>query len=73
LTAGGLVKAKGIVSQWPGLKKSQLFEGRDLKVTVDALAVYADAIQSVFGLPPEVVQKEVFAYARDSFDTRLFA
>jgi len=72
LAAGGLVKAKGIVSQWPGLKKSQLFEGRDLKVTVNALAVYADAIQSVFGLPPEVIQKEVFSYARDSFDTRLF-
>ena len=72
LAAGGLVKAKGIVSQWPGLKKSQLFEGRDLKVTVDALAVYADALQSVFGLPPEVIQKEVFAYARDSFNSRLF-
>jgi uncharacterized protein (DUF1501 family) len=72
LAAGGLVKARGIVSQWPGLKKSQLFERRDLKVTVDALAVYADAVQSVFGLPPEVIQKEVFSYARDSFDTRLF-
>lgn len=72
LAAGGLVKAKGIVSQWPGLKKSQLFEGRDLKVTVDALAVYADALQSVFGLPPEVIQKEVFSYARDSFNSRLF-
>jgi hypothetical protein len=43
-----------------------------LKVTVDALAIYADALQSVFGLPPEVIQKEVFAYARDSFDSRLF-
>jgi uncharacterized protein (DUF1501 family) len=72
LAAGGLVKAKGIVSQWPGLKNSQLFEGRDLKVTVDALAIYADALQSVFGLPPEVIQKEVFSYARDSFDSRLF-
>ena len=60
------------MSQWPVLKKSQLFEGRDLKVTIDALAVYADAVQSVFGLPPEVIQKEVFSYARDSFDTRLF-
>jgi uncharacterized protein (DUF1501 family) len=67
-----LVKSKGIVSQWPGLKKSQLFEGRDLKVTADALAIYADAIQSVFGLPPEVIQKEVFAYASDLFDSRLF-
>jgi len=72
LAAGGLVKAKGIVSQWPGLKKSQLFEGRDLKVTVNSLAVYADALQSVFGLPPEVIQKEVFSYARDSLDSRLF-
>jgi uncharacterized protein (DUF1501 family) len=72
LAAGGLVKLKGIVSQWPGLKKSQLFEGRDLTVTADALAIYADAIQSVFGLPPEVIQKEVFAYASDLFDSRLF-
>ncbi len=72
LAAGGLVKEKGIVSQWPGLKKSQLFEGRDLKATVDALAIYADALQSVFGLPPEVIQKEVFSYARDSLNSRLF-
>ena len=72
LAAGGLVKTRGIVSQWPGLKKSQLFEGRDLKVTVDAMAVYADALQSVFGLPPELIQKEVFSYAKDSFNSRLF-
>ena len=72
LAAGGLVQAKGIVSQWPGLKKSQLFEGRDLKVTIDALAIYADALQSVFGLTPDVIQKEVFSYGRDSFDSRLF-
>lgn len=72
LATGGLVKTKGIVSVWPGLNKSQLFEGRDLKATVDTLAIYADAIQSVFGLPPELIHKDIFSFARDSFDRRLF-
>jgi uncharacterized protein (DUF1501 family) len=73
LAAGGLINTKGIISLWPGLKKPQLFEGRDLKATVDTMAIYADALQSVFGLPPELIHKDVFSYARDSFERRLFA
>ena len=73
LAAGGLVNTTGIITHWPGLKKSQLFEGRDLKVTVDVMAIYADAVQSVFGLPPELIHKDVFSYAKDSFTSRLFA
>ena len=73
LAAGGLVRQTGIVSVWPGLKKSQLFEGRDLKVTIDAMSIYADAVQSVFGLPPELINKEIFSFSQDTFDQRLFA
>jgi uncharacterized protein (DUF1501 family) len=73
LAAGGLVKTAGILSHWPGLKKSQLFEGRDLKATIDTMAIYADAIQSVFGLQPELIHKEAFTYTKGLFDRRLFA
>jgi uncharacterized protein (DUF1501 family) len=56
LAAGGLVKTAGVVADWPGLQAASLFEGRDLKVTVDAAAVYAQALQSVFGLSAAQVQ-----------------
>ncbi|MEA2994264.1 MAG: hypothetical protein QOD40_3184 [Alphaproteobacteria bacterium] len=39
LLAGGAVKGGRVISDWPGLKEANLYEGRDLKPTTDLRAV----------------------------------
>ncbi|MEA2977140.1 MAG: hypothetical protein QOF19_2660 [Alphaproteobacteria bacterium] len=39
LLAGGAVKGGRVVTDWPGLKEANLYEGRDLKPTTDLRAV----------------------------------
>ena len=72
LAAGGLVKPAGVVADWPGLEKAQLFEGRDLAVTVDAAAVYAQALQTIFGLTPDQIQNGVLTHRPHALTSRLF-
>ena len=45
---------------WPGLKKKELFEGRDLNSTIDSRAVYNSAMSICFNQDPEFLRKEVF-------------
>ena len=58
--AGGLVKKSQVHTDWPGLKRKELFEGRDLNATIDARSVYASAMSTVFDLDFSRIQKEVF-------------
>ena len=58
--AGGLVKKAQVHTDWPGLKRKELFEGRDLNSTIDARSVYASAMSTVFDLDFNRIQKEVF-------------
>ncbi len=58
--AGGLVKRAKIHTDWPGLNKKDLFEGRDLNSTIDARSVYASAMSTVFDIDFKLIQKEVF-------------
>tara|TARA_B100000579_G_scaffold311391_1_gene260964 strand:- start:204 stop:1352 length:1149 start_codon:yes stop_codon:yes gene_type:complete len=60
LMAGGLVKKAQVYSDWPGLKRKELFEGRDLNSTIDARSIYASAMSTVFDLDFKRIQKEVF-------------
>ena len=60
LMAGGLLKKSQVFTDWPGLKQSNLFEGRDLKSTIDARSVYASAMSSVFNTEFERIKKDVF-------------
>ena len=46
--AGGLLKKSQVYTDWPGLKRKELFEGRDLNSTIDARSVYASAMSTVF-------------------------
>ena len=58
--AGGLLKKSQVYTDWPGLKRKELFEGRDLNSTIDARSVYASAMSTVFDIDFKRVQKEVF-------------
>jgi uncharacterized protein (DUF1501 family) len=60
LMAGGLLKKSQIYTDWPGLKKKELFEGRDLNSTIDARSVYASAMSTVFDLDFKRIEKDVF-------------
>ncbi len=60
LMAGGLVKKAQVHTDWPGLKKKELFEGRDLNSTIDSRAIYASAMSTVFDVDFKKITKEVF-------------
>jgi uncharacterized protein (DUF1501 family) len=59
--AGGLIKKAQVLADWPGLKSSQLFEGRDLRVTTDMRAVFAAAVDRAFALDHATVKTKIFA------------
>ena len=58
--AGGLLKKSQVHTDWPWLKRKEMYEGRDLNATIDARSVYASAMSTVFDLDFKRIQKEVF-------------
>ena len=60
LMAGGLIKKAQVFSDWPGLRKKELFQKRDLNSTIDARGIYASAMSSVFDVDFELIKKNVF-------------
>ena len=58
--AGGLVKGKQVISDWPGLGSKNLYEGRDLLMTIDARDVYAEVVKTVFDLNDQDIARDVF-------------
>ena len=73
LMAGGLIKTPQVFTDWPGLKKGDLFEGRDLLSTIDARAIYNSAMATCFNVDPEKLRQEVF-WSEDlqNFSEKLF-
>ena len=57
---GGLLKKSQVFTDWPGLKRKQLFEQRDLNSTIDSRSIYASAMSTVFEVDFERIRKEVF-------------
>jgi uncharacterized protein (DUF1501 family) len=58
--AGGLLKKSQVHTDWPGLKRKEMYDGRDLNATIDARSVYASAMSTVFDLDFKRIQKDVF-------------
>ena len=58
--AGGLLKKSQVYTDWPGLKRKELFEGRDLNSTIDARSVYASAMSTVFDIDFNTIKDKVF-------------
>jgi uncharacterized protein (DUF1501 family) len=58
--AGGLLKKSQVHTDWPGLKRKEMYQGRDLNATIDARSVYASAMSTVFDLDFKRIQKDVF-------------
>jgi uncharacterized protein (DUF1501 family) len=66
---GGALRKSGIVADWPGLNPADLFEGRDLKATIDARSLYTSVVSSALGIDPERARRDVLpgAPADDRF------
>ena len=60
LLAGGLLKGGNVISQWPGLHKNDLFEGRDLQSTIDYRSVCAACLERAYGLDHDIIANHIF-------------
>jgi uncharacterized protein (DUF1501 family) len=60
---GGAVKGGRVLTDWPGLGRSALFDGRDLAPTMGLDQVIAGAAAETFGLDAEMVARKLFADA----------
>jgi len=61
---GGALRKSGIVADWPGLRPANLFEGRDLKATLDTRSLYASVVSATLGIDPEVVLRNVIPHPK---------
>jgi uncharacterized protein (DUF1501 family) len=60
LLAGGAVNGGRVIADWPGLKASNLYEGRDLAPTSDLRAVIKGVLRDHLGLAEGVLAQSVF-------------
>jgi uncharacterized protein (DUF1501 family) len=60
LLAGGAVKGGRVISDWPGLKPANLYQGRDLAPTTDLRAIMKGVLHDQFGLAERVLADTVF-------------
>ncbi|MFM5948831.1 MAG: DUF1501 domain-containing protein [Novosphingobium sp.] len=61
---GGTVAGGRILSDWPGLGPSQLYEGRDLKPTLSIDALLAGALAEHFRIDPQQAAPQLFPGGR---------
>jgi uncharacterized protein (DUF1501 family) len=60
LLVGGAVKGGRVIADWPGLADAQLFEGRDLKPTLDLRAALKGVLADHLGIPAGALAARVF-------------
>jgi uncharacterized protein (DUF1501 family) len=61
---GGAVDGGRVITDWPGLHDRALFEGRDLRPTMDLRALFKSALIAQLGISPTSVDAEVFPDSR---------
>jgi uncharacterized protein (DUF1501 family) len=57
---GGAVAGGKVMADWPGLSRTALYEGRDLKPTTDLDALIAGALAQHYGLEPARAMRTLF-------------
>lgn len=60
LMMGGAVRGGRVIADWPGLRESDLYEGRDLKPTIALENVLAGSLAEHFALDPERALAQLF-------------
>ncbi len=56
---GGAVSGGRVITDWPGLAKPQLFEGRDLRITTDIRGVMRGVLADHLGVPTAALNSSV--------------
>lgn len=59
MAIGGNVQGGRIITQWPGLSQSQLFEGRDLTPTTDLRSVSKNILTSHYDIPANIIDRHI--------------
>jgi uncharacterized protein (DUF1501 family) len=57
---GGDVNGGRVIADWPGLNQSNLYEGRDLKPTLNLDTLIASITSAIYGLAPDQISKVIF-------------
>jgi uncharacterized protein (DUF1501 family) len=57
---GGAVNGGRVIADWPGLANSKLYQGRDLKPTLDARAIFKGVLHDHLQLGSRVLDHQVF-------------
>jgi uncharacterized protein (DUF1501 family) len=57
---GGAVAGKRVIADWPGLKSAQLYEGRDLRPTIDPRSIFKGIAKDHLGVSENVLSSVVF-------------
>ena len=65
LLLGGAVNGGRVGGDWPGLGRTALYEGRDVRPTTAYESLFKAALIGHLGVPPAVVEDEVFPGSRD--------
>ena len=63
---GGDTNGGRIITDWPGLNNSALYEGRDLKPTTNLNAIFASIIGASFAIDPSKVSNTLFPESNES-------
>ncbi|MEM8724236.1 MAG: DUF1501 domain-containing protein [Pseudomonadota bacterium] len=60
IVMGGAVRGGQVLTDWPGMADSKLYEGRDLRPTIALESVLAGAVAEHFGLDPKELMPGLF-------------
>ena len=66
LLAGGSVNGGHVLTNWPGLDTSKLYQGRDLAPTLDARSILKSVLAQHLGLSWADVENHVFPNSREA-------
>ncbi len=58
--AGGAIKGGRVISDWPGLKQSQLYQARDLAPTTDLRSVAKGLLMELYDTSPATLSNTIF-------------
>jgi uncharacterized protein (DUF1501 family) len=62
--AGGAVAGGRVVTDWPGLGNSSLYEGRDLRPTLDLRSIVKGVLATHLGAPESGLEEQIFPGSR---------
>ena len=60
ILVGGAVNGGRVIADWPGLRSSDLYHGRDLMPTTDLRSVFKGILSEHLALPDNLVENSVF-------------